>query len=158
MASHDAKGRFVREGPDWAAEFLGALRDTGNVRLACQAAGISRPTAYDRRDRDPVFAGAWHWAREDAGELLEGEAWRRAVHGWDEPVYQGGKYVGNIRKYDSNLLVVLLKALKPEVYRERVDMTIDVRQAAERLASDLDGVSPEELIAATERFLRGQRP
>ena len=158
MASHDAKGRFVREGPDWAAEFLGALRDTGNVRLACQAAGISRPTAYDRRDKDPIFAGAWHWAREDAGELLEAEARRRAYSGWPEPVYQGGKYVGTVQKFSDQLLMFLLKGLKPEVYRERVDMTIDVRQAAERLASDLDGVSPEELIAATERFLRGQRP
>src|SRR5262249_4954507 len=46
---------------------------------------------------------------------------RRALVGWDEPVYQGGKLVGHIRKFSDTLLIFALKAERPEKYRERYE-------------------------------------
>jgi hypothetical protein len=48
---------------------------------------------------------------------------RRALVGWKEPVYQGGKEVGTIRKFSDNLLIFLLKGKRPEVFRERHELT-----------------------------------
>src|SRR4051812_1251527 len=74
-------------GPVWVKAFLAAFRDTGNVRRACEAAGKSRTVVYEHRKADPGFAAAFDEAREDAADLLEGEARRRAVDGVDEPVF-----------------------------------------------------------------------
>lgn len=109
------------------AEFLEELRKRGNVRDACRTAGIGRQTVYDLRGRDPEFAAAWDEAVDEAVDTMEGEAWRRAVEGVDEPVFgrvardQDGE-VGTIRKYSDALMNTLLKAHRPEKYRERVDV------------------------------------
>jgi hypothetical protein len=112
----------------WQKGFLAVLRESGNVRLACDAAQIDRSTAYARRNVDEAFAAAWEHALSEAADLLEAEAWRRAYDGWDEPVYgrvgkdQDGQ-VGIVRKYSDSLMNTLLKGHKPEKYRERHEVT-----------------------------------
>lgn len=59
-------------------------------------------------------------ALETAAEVLEQEAWRRAVTGTLKPVYQGGEQVGTVREYSNTLMIFLLKGANPEKYRERV--------------------------------------
>lgn len=103
--------------------FLGILAAYGNVKEACEKAGIARQTVYQRREKDSDFAAAWDNALEIAADVLEREAWRRAVEGWDEPVYQGKELVGTIRKYDSTLLIFLLKGIRPAKYRERHELS-----------------------------------
>ena len=78
----------------WRAAFLAALRDTGVVRDACAAASVGRTTAYRVRNSDPEFAAAWDEALEDAADLLEIEAIRRARTGVREPVIYQGKLCG----------------------------------------------------------------
>ena len=74
----------------WVQPFLEALRQTGNVSEACRRAGVSTTVVYNRRRTDADFDTAWAQADEDATDLLEAEAWRRAKDGVDEPVvYQG---------------------------------------------------------------------
>lgn len=60
------------------------------------------------------------------GKLEEGEAElkRRAVDGWDEPVFNQGELVGTKRKYSDTCLVFMLKALAPEKYRESAQVEI----------------------------------
>jgi hypothetical protein len=123
--------------PDWAPRFIESFRATGNVRLSASSAGIDRDTAYKRRGRDPRFAAAWAQAREDAIDVLEAEARRRALSVSDA------------------LLMFLLRAHRPALYRERVDVRLDVRREAERIAAELDGVSADEIIAEAERIARG---
>ena len=98
--------------------FLDTLRGTGNVRLAASNADVARQVAYRARDSSATFRADWDEALEEARELLEAEARRRAAIGVDEPVFYKGKVVGQIRKYSDNLLMFLLKAHWPEKFRE----------------------------------------
>ena len=102
----------------WKPLFLDTLRGTGNVRLAASNAGVARQVAYRARDSSPGFRADWDEAMEEARELLEAEARRRAAVGVDEPVYYKGQIVGHIRKYSDNLLMFLLKAHWPEKFRD----------------------------------------
>jgi hypothetical protein len=49
---------------------------------------------------------------------LENEAVRRAYHGVEKPVFYKGEVCGYTQDYSDTLLIFLLKARKPEVYRE----------------------------------------
>ena len=78
---------------DWKPVFLEHLAATGNVKLAADAAGVGRRTVYDRRQAEKEFAAQWEDAVENAMDLLEAEAWRRAYEGVLEPVAQKGELV-----------------------------------------------------------------
>ena len=106
----------------WQEKFLAALTNTSNVRASCQAAGIDRHTAYNHRKRSKEFAAAWDKALEDAVDLLEAEAWRRAAKGVEEPVFYKGQPTGTIRRYSDTLLIFLMKANRPEKYRDNYDI------------------------------------
>jgi hypothetical protein len=117
---------------DWAPRFLDLFRQTANVRLSADGAGIDRDTAYRRRQRDPTFMAAWTQAEADAVDVLEAEARRRAL------------------TVSDNLLMFLLKAHRPERFRETI--RIDLRREAERLAAEL-GIDAEAAIAEAERLV-----
>jgi hypothetical protein len=55
---------------------------------------------------------------EAGTDLIEQEAWRRAVDGYDRPVFQDGELVGLVRAYSDVLLMMLLRGRRPEAYRE----------------------------------------
>jgi hypothetical protein len=103
----------------WHAAFIAELCRVGNVSAACRKAKISRAVVYEDRAADALFRAAWDEALEIATEALELEARRRAQTGVLEPVYQGGRRVGAVRKYSDTLLIFLLKAHRPEKYSER---------------------------------------
>lgn len=86
--------------------------------------GISRRTAYDWRKRYADFAAEWDEAVETSVDELEAEARRRAFSGVEEPVFYKGEECGAIRKYSDKLLELLLKAHRPEKYRENIKLTI----------------------------------
>jgi len=54
------------------------------------------------------------------------------------------------------LLTFLLKSLRPERYREHLDVRFDFRQEAERIASRI-GVDTEAAIVEAERILAESR-
>lgn len=92
--------------PDWAPRFLEALAESANVRASCRVAGINRSTAYERRASDSKFAAAWVEAEQEACDVLEAVAWARATSGNTED------------RHSATLLIFLLKAHRPERYRE----------------------------------------
>lgn len=133
--------------------FLQALADTGNVEVAAKRVSTAKQTLYWHRKRDAVFARAWQEALETAMDaVLEPEAVRRAVTGVLKPVYQGGEKVGAVREYSDTLLIFLLKGGKPHKYKDRVDLTFDIRALARKVAAEL-GIDPVALIAEAEALL-----
>lgn len=148
----------TRSRPDWAPAFLAELALRGNILDSCGASGVSRSNVYQRRDADPDFALAMAQALEDATDRLEREAWRRAHEGLvrkqfykGDPLIDpetGAQYVE--REYSDTLMVQLLKAHKPDKYRERrevehtggvalevVERVVRTREEARQAVSDL---------------------
>lgn len=115
--------------------FVRKLAEVGNVSEACRAAKISRNCAYEWREADGDFKKLWDEAVDVSVDALEQEARRRAVQGVLEPVYQGGKKVGSIRKYSDRMLEILLKGHRPEKFRERVDLKHSGRLTLEQLVA-----------------------
>lgn len=105
--------------PERKIAFLAALSATCSVTRACEAVGIARPTAYEWREEDPVFAARWEKAKRIGAEALEDEAMRRAREGYDRPVFHQGVECGTIREYSDTLTIFLLKGAMPEKYKDR---------------------------------------
>lgn len=100
--------------------FISVLAEFCNVSEAARAAGISRTAAYDWRQDDPDFAALWDEAESVAVDKLEREAWRRAVEGYEEPVFYLGEQKGTVRKYSDRLIEILLKGHRPEKFVDRI--------------------------------------
>ena len=108
--------------PIWRAKFLEELARSGNVLLSCKKAGVGRSTVYEAKHADPAFSEHWLDALEEAADLMEAVAQQRAIHGTLRPVFQGGQQVGAIREYSDTLLIFLLKAHRPERFRDNYDL------------------------------------
>ena len=128
--------------------FLESLANSGNVTGSAAVAKISRQTLYKMRREDEEFRGLWDTAADLGIDALEDEATRRAAEGTEEPVYQGGKLVGTVRKYSDVLLIFMLKARRPERFKDRTATEhtgadggpIEVTSARERLAGRIAGI------------------
>ncbi|KXV20639.1 hypothetical protein [Gluconobacter japonicus] len=129
-----AKGRpstkSTRPKRDAREVFLGHLRKTSNISESARVAVIDRKTAYKWREAEPDFAAAWDDAIDEATDALEAEARRRALDGHEEYVISMGQIVRDPetgkplmqRKFSDSLTTLLLKAHRPEKYRERHDV------------------------------------
>ena len=113
--------------PKKRAEFFALLADGNTVKAAAAAVGVTRQAVYALRKSDPDFWLEWQDSEEEGTEALEQEAKRRAVDGTVKPVFHQGRLVtdaaGNpmgIREYSDTLLIFLLKARKPDTYRDNV--------------------------------------
>lgn len=106
----------------WQPEFLLSLAKGDTIRQACETAGVDYSTAYSARGRDPDFFAQWDAAYEEGSDRLEEEAWRRAKEGTQEAVYFQGKVVGYQTRFSDQLLVELLRARRPDKYRQRQEV------------------------------------
>lgn len=142
-----AKGRTraqptrVRETKTQAAKraFIAAYAESGNVTLAAIAAKVDRRTHYKWLEADPDYTDAFYEAGEAAADRLEQEARRRAVDGVERPLMHKGEEVGTVREYSDQLLMFLLKGVRPEKYRERIHLLTEDAVDAEirRLEAEL---------------------
>ena len=89
------------------------------VTLAATGAGVARQHAYRKRNRSKAFRRLWDEALEQAVDLLEGEARRRAT-GIKRDVWYAGEKVGSESVYSDTLLMFLLRAHRPHLYRDNV--------------------------------------
>lgn len=111
---------------DRKALFLDALRECANVTVAARSVGISLGAVYNHRKDDPLFAERFQEALDEAIDMLEHEAHRRAFKGVDEPVFYKGEECGSITKYSDGLAQFLLKAHRPDKYRERSEVKQEI--------------------------------
>jgi hypothetical protein len=105
----------------WHEAFLRSLAAMPNVRLAARSAGVSRQDAYKHREMFADFAERWDEAKEAAVDSLELKAWTRAS------------------KASDTLTIFMLKAHRPQLYRDKLDV-----------AFDLSNLTDEELMKLAE--------
>lgn len=137
---------------DWANKWLDAFRKYGTVTQACRVTGIGRTTVYDRRNADDQFAQAWTEVEDETTEAMEREAYRRAVDGFD----RNGE-----RHYSDTLLIFMLKARRPEKYRDQVKVehagkvTHDTNDRLDReITRLLEQLGPADEVPATRKIAR----
>ena len=105
--------------------FLRALSLTGQLNKSATAVGVSPSTVRKLQKADPDFADAYQEALDEYREWVEREVVRRAVEGWDEPVFQKGEQVGEVRKHSDALLMMLMKKLDP-AYKEKHQVDVNI--------------------------------
>jgi len=106
------------------ARYLEHLPKQFTVTAALLKAGASREQLARWREQDAEFLIREQGARDALADLLEAEAIRRAFKGVRVPVYQGGLLAGHVTQYSDQLLTLLLKALRPEKFKDRQDVTV----------------------------------
>jgi hypothetical protein len=122
----------------WKAKFLSYLAKTCNVSRSARLARVGRRTAYDHRKRDAKFAADWEDAEQTGIDALEFEARRRALDGCLEPVFYKGDKCGSIRKYSDLLTIFLLKAHRPEKYRDNYKQEREAEVSLADLVSEAE--------------------
>ena len=146
----------------WRDVFIERLKATGNVTLAATGAGVTRQNAYQTRNRNKTFRRRWDDALDQAVDLLDGEARRRAT-GIKRDIYYAGEVVGTENVYSDSLLMFLLKAHRPQLYRDNVKVehsggmevtgdrkvTFEFVRPAEQQARTLAELAAEEQHART---------
>lgn len=129
-------------------DFLAALESGGTIADACRVVEISRSTAYRAKEADPEFSAKWDENDQRVIDDLERVAFKRATEGSDR------------------LIEFLLRAKKPDVYRERLSIE-DERKREERertrklsddeLDEKLAGLGDENVIEIETARKRGRR-
>ena len=133
--------------------FLEAYAQLGVITYAAKKAGIDRIRHYEwmaDREKYPDYPARFEDAHQKACDSLESEARRRAVEGWQQPVYQKGELVGEITLYSDRLLELLLKAKRGNEFRERQSVEHTGRDGGPIETSQLVSVQdlnlPEEVL------------
>jgi hypothetical protein len=110
----------------------------GTVKSACEAAGVARRTWYDWMENDQAFAVLVEEAKEDVADLLEESARTRATAAVDG---------------SDQLLMFLLKALRPGKYRDalKIDMVSPIvkdklRETVDIIRSELEKDVADKLL------------
>jgi len=142
----------TRVSPKRLSAFILTLGRTGNLAEATEAAKIPRNYPDYLAQKSPVFARRMQNAMEKSKDGLETEARRRAVNGWEEPVFGklpgndgGSGQIGTIRKYSDKLLETLMRGSRPEKYAHLAQ-----RQNITQVGVKID--LSERLSAAKERI------
>lgn len=122
------------EGAEIQQHFLECVRQGHSFRSAAEQAGIEADKPYIWQKSDEAFASALRVAEQVGTDLIEEEAYRRAVKGVEKPIYRGGEVVGHMADYSDAMLMFLLKARRPERYGGKAsDKALDADALAERL-------------------------
>lgn len=144
--------RTPKKPRDWKPAWLVAFEREGMVSAACRTVGVGRTTVYDARS-DPEFAQAWDDIEAMTTDRMEREAMRRGMEGFDKAVYHQGEVVGMERQFSDTLLIFMLKARKPETYRENVKV-VHAGIVKQQHSVDLSQLSVEEkrqMLALVEK-------
>lgn len=107
--------------------YLAELRATVNRTRAAEAAGVSVSTVKKHLESDPLFAEREREALEEGVDLLEDNAHVRAFKGVEKGVWHKGAQVGTEVVYSDALTMFLLKAHRPDKYRERSQVDQNVQ-------------------------------
>ena len=125
--------------------FLLTLSKPGHTSKACQTSGLTRRQVTTLREDDAAFGRAYDDAMNEAVDLLEAEAWRRALRGTTQPISRAGQPVVT-RRYSDPLLMMLLRGCRPEKFRMqgKTSMPADPMIGIREIATDNDPPRAED--------------
>jgi len=143
--------------------FIAELRKVPNVTRAARCINRTVSGLRDHKNNNPEFSKAWDDAIEDSIVALEDEVHRRAFEGVDKPVTFQGVITDTYKECSDTLAMFLLKAHRPEKYRDRTDINITnntdqaarIAAARERIASGtvIEGEAQEVVDDGLEDLL-----
>lgn len=137
---------------------LANILDGSNTHPAIEKEGISKRQFYRHVSTHPELADRFKQAQLERDKVrnikrieeAEKELHRRAVEGWEEPVFDiKGNHCGNKRRYSDACLIFMLKSLKPEVFADKP-------QALVQTNVNIATKSEEEILADWRKRLGGQ--
>lgn len=124
--------------------FLRAFIRTANVTKSCQSAGlISVQPHYYWLKNSEAYRAAFEAAKPIAAQHLEDVATQRADEGWLEPVFQGGRKVGHVRKFSDRLLELRLMGELPDKYKRKIEHSGEVNEKHTLSVEFFDGLLKE---------------
>lgn len=112
--------RTIRTAENEAAFLVAVVESGGNVTEACRSSGLTRSAIYVWRKDDEAFAAAFDEALEHGTDAMEDEVTRRAFQGVEESVFYQGKKCGAVTRYSDTLAIFMLKARRPDKFKDRV--------------------------------------
>jgi len=119
---HNGRNLTPDQRAEAQAKFLQTFEQTANITVSARAARVSRTTVYHWLEHNGPFGLAFHQAEGVANDVLEAEAYRRAVSGVEKKrvIFYKGEQVGEetVREYSDLLLIFIMKARMPDKYRE----------------------------------------
>lgn len=137
--------------------YLAVLQETGERSLARADVGIGKTTVYEHRSSDKLFRDAEDEALRQHAAVYSTEMKRRAVQGYQEPVYgsqgpgAGIGIVGHLTRYSDRLLLELARRYEPEYTpRTKIESTSTITQDSLGL-QDLSPESRADLRRILER-------
>lgn len=138
--------RVYRRGdPEFEAKrqevYLAALPMYFTQTAALAKAGVKWDSLKRWREQDATFLIREQDARNELADKLEGEAIRRAFKGIKVPVYQGGLLAGHTIQYSDALLTLMLKAMRPEKFRDRSEVSV-----TQPIVKVVAGFDPAEVL------------
>jgi len=118
--------------------FLSVYAECGNITQAANAVGVSRRAHYGWLDNNESYREHFADANETATDKLEKEARRRAIEGVrvykftrdGQPILRPGATLDDPdpyyyeRVYSDKLIELLLRAHRPEKFRDRVSQEV----------------------------------
>ena len=128
-------------------KLLEAFRITGTVTVACTKVGIPRRNHYQWLADDQDYATAFRLADEEVTERLTSEAIERATVGAERGVYYKGTLVDTVRDKSDILLIFLLKARRPDLYRDHYDLPNRPMSLGDAATADLIAALPDDKLA-----------
>lgn len=114
--------------------FLAALSATANVNMACEAVGLSVPSAYMHAERWPGFAAAWQDALLDGYPALEAAMLQNALRhfGPEEPDAADGAAAFPITPMTAQHAMALIDIHKRHTARARLDASPEFQEQDQR--------------------------
>lgn len=113
----------------WHDGFIKSMGEWGNVTFACKQVRVARAIAYEHKVAFPNFSQMWDDAKEEATDLLELEARKRAL------------------KSSDMLMMFMLNAERPDKFKRpsKIDHTVTAR-------TDLTPQAEQQVSAKLQDF------
>jgi hypothetical protein len=123
--------------------FLHAFAATARINQAAVSARVAKQSHYTWMEESEEYRRAFQQVHTTIGDLAEDACVERAIFGVEKPVLFQGKQVklnGRPlfeREYSDQLLITLLRRLKPQEYREhtaiQVSGSLNLTELTERM-------------------------